>query len=114
MLREACDHWSVAVLTVTVHSSFFPTFDFFFLKCVAFCAGFNLLAPIFMLPYIMVDLPVFEQNSVFFINKVIPVIHLDFGRGHGDGWSDLDVNSVVLITLYSCGRYIKWYIISIQ
>ena len=23
------DHWSVAVLTVTVHSSFFPTFDFF-------------------------------------------------------------------------------------
>ena len=25
-----CDHWSVAVLTVTVHSSFFPTFDFYF------------------------------------------------------------------------------------
>ena len=23
------DHWSVAVLTVTAHSSFFPTFDFF-------------------------------------------------------------------------------------
>ena len=23
-------HWYVAVSTVTVHSSFFPTFDFFF------------------------------------------------------------------------------------
>ena len=29
MLHETYDHWSVAVLTVTVHSSFFPTFDFF-------------------------------------------------------------------------------------
>ena len=27
------DHWSVAVLTVTVHSSFFPTFDFFLKIC---------------------------------------------------------------------------------
>ena len=51
------DHWSVAVLTVTVHSSFFPTFDF--LKYVAFCTGFNLLTPIFMLPYIIMGLPIF-------------------------------------------------------
>ena len=29
ILHETYDHWSVAVLTVTVHSSFFPTFDFF-------------------------------------------------------------------------------------
>ena len=28
ILHETYDHWSVAVLTVTVHSSFFPTFDF--------------------------------------------------------------------------------------
>ena len=28
-LHETYDHWSVAVLTVTVHSSFVPTFHFF-------------------------------------------------------------------------------------
>ena len=59
ILHETYDHWSVAVLTVTVHSSFFPTFDFFFKKYVAFCAGFNLLTPIFMLPYSIMDLPIF-------------------------------------------------------
>ena len=58
ILHETYDHWSVAVLTVTVHSSFFPIFDFF-LKYVAFCTEFNLLTPIFMLPYIMMDLPIF-------------------------------------------------------
>ena len=41
-----------------VHSSFFPTFDFF-KKYVAFCTGFNLLTPIFMSPYIIMDLPTF-------------------------------------------------------
>ena len=51
-------YWFVAVLTVTVHSSFFPTFDFSF-KYVAFCTGFNLLTPFFMLPYIIMDLPIF-------------------------------------------------------
>ena len=55
ILHETYDHWSVAVLTVTVHSSFFPTFDFF----VAFCTGFNLLTPIFMLPCIIMDLLIF-------------------------------------------------------
>ena len=58
ILHETYDHWSVAVLTVTVHSSFFPTYDFFY-KYVAFCAAFNLLTPIFMLPYIIMDLPIF-------------------------------------------------------
>ena len=58
ILHETYDHWSVAVLTVTVHSSFFPTFDFFE-EYVAFCTGFNLLTPIFMLPYIIMDLPIF-------------------------------------------------------
>ena len=29
ILHETCDHWSVAVLTVTVHFSFFSTFDFY-------------------------------------------------------------------------------------
>ena len=28
ILHETYDHWSVAVLTVTVHSSFLTTFDF--------------------------------------------------------------------------------------
>ena len=59
ILHESFDHWSVAaVLTVTVHSSFFPNFDFF-KKYVAFCTGFNLLTPIFMLPYVIMDLPIF-------------------------------------------------------
>ena len=51
ILHETYDHWSVAVLTVTVHFSFVPTFHFFFFKYVAFCTGFNLLTLIFMLPY---------------------------------------------------------------
>ena len=58
ILHGACDRWSVAVLTVTVHSSFVPTF-LFFLKYVAFCTGFDLLILIFMLPYIIMDVPVF-------------------------------------------------------
>ena len=58
ILHETYDHWSVAVLTVTVHSSFVPTFDFF-LKYVAFCSGFNLLTLIFMLTYIIMDLSIF-------------------------------------------------------
>ena len=59
ILHETYDHWLVAVLTVTIHSSFFPTFDFFFEKYVAFCTGFNLLTLIFMLPYSIMDLPIF-------------------------------------------------------
>ena len=58
ILYETDDHLSVAVLTVTVHSSFLLTFDFFF-KYVAFCTGFNLLTPIFWLPYIIMDLHIF-------------------------------------------------------
>ena len=57
-IYETYDHWSVAVLTVTVHSSFFPTFDFFKIY-VAFCTGFNLLTPTFLLPYIIMDLPIY-------------------------------------------------------
>ena len=60
ILHETYDHWSVAVLTVTVHSSFAPTFDFF-KKYVAFCTGFNLLTLIFMLPYIIMDLLIFVE-----------------------------------------------------
>ena len=58
ILDETYDHWYVAVLTVTVHSSFVDTF-YLFLKYVAFCTRFNLLTLIFMLPYIIMDLPVF-------------------------------------------------------
>ena len=57
-MHETYDHWYVAVLTVTVHSSSFTTCDFFF-EDVAFCTGFNLLTPNFMLPYIIMDLPIF-------------------------------------------------------
>ena len=57
ILHETYDHWSEAVLTVTVHYSFFH-FSFFS-KYVAFCTGFNLLTPIFLLPYIIMDLPIF-------------------------------------------------------
>ena len=58
ILHEIYDHWYGAVLTVTVHSSFFNTFNFFF-EYVAFCTGFNLLTPNFMLHYIIMDLPTF-------------------------------------------------------
>ena len=58
ILHETYDHWSVAVLTVTVHYSLFPTFDFF-KKYVACCPGFNLLNLISLLPYIILDLPIF-------------------------------------------------------
>ena len=37
----------------------------FFLKnSVAFCTGFNLLTLIFMLPYIIMDLPIFMKLSL--------------------------------------------------
>ena len=62
ILHETYDHWSVAVLIVTVHSSFSPTFDIF-KKYVALCTGFNLLTPIFMLPYIIMDLPIFFSDK---------------------------------------------------
>ena len=58
ILHETYDHWSVAVLTVTVHSSFFRLL-IFFIKNVAFCTGLNLLTPICMLPYIIMDFPMF-------------------------------------------------------
>ena len=57
ILHETYDHWSVAVLTVTVHSSFFPTFDF--LKICCFLHWIQSVNPIFMLPYIIMDLPIF-------------------------------------------------------
>ena len=61
MLHKTDDHWSVALLTVTVHSSFLLTFDFFvfFKKYVAFCTGLKLLTPFFWLPYIIIYLHIF-------------------------------------------------------
>ena len=58
ILHETYDHWSVAVVTVAVHLLIFPTFDFL-KKYVACCTGFNLLTSIFLLPYIIMDLPIF-------------------------------------------------------
>ena len=65
-MHETYDHWSVAVLTVTVHSSFFPTFDFF-LNMLLSCTGFNLLTPIFMLPCIIMDLPILKHNIILIV-----------------------------------------------
>ena len=45
ILHETYDHWSVAALTVTVHSLFLH--------------WIQSVNPIFMLPYIIMDLPIF-------------------------------------------------------
>ena len=74
-LHETYDHWSVPVSTVTVHSSFVPTFDFFFKKYDAFCTGFNLLTLIFMLPYIIMDVPIFLMHRKFRLLLSLCVIH---------------------------------------
>ena len=58
ILHETYDHLSVAVLPVSVHSSFFPTSDFL-RKYVAFPTGFNLWTPIFLLAYIIMGLLIF-------------------------------------------------------
>ena len=58
ILHETYDHWSVAVLTVTVHSSFFPTFDFCFLNMLLL-HWIQSVNPHFLLPYIIMDLPMF-------------------------------------------------------
>ena len=82
ILHGAYNHWSVAVVTVTVHDSFFPTFDF--LKYVAFCNGFNLLTSIFLLPYIIMDLPIFLitiRNAYLAENEPIdPNYYLDLAN----------------------------------
>ena len=63
ILHETYDHWSVAVLTVTVHSSFFPTFDFFKICC--FLHWIESVNPHFLLPYIIMDLPIFNDFAKF-------------------------------------------------
>ena len=52
--------WSLVGSCLNSYSAFFifQTFDFLF-KYVAFCTGFNLLTPIFLLPDIIMDLPIF-------------------------------------------------------
>ena len=84
ILHETYDHWSVDILTVTVHSSFVPTFNFFF-KYVAFCTGFNLLTLIFMLPYLIIDVPIFVNlGSLYFILLHFASIRLAAGL-----WAEL-------------------------
>ena len=59
--HETYDHWSVAVLTVTVH---FIHFHFGFLfKLVAFCTEFNLLTPFVLFPCMIMDLPIFVMTK---------------------------------------------------
>ena len=56
ILHETYDHWSVAVVRVTVHYSFFPTFDF--LKICCFLHWIQSVNLHFLLPYIIMDLPI--------------------------------------------------------
>ena len=56
LLNRTEESYFIAVLTVTVHSSFFPTFDF--LKICCFLHWIQSVNPIFMLPYIIMDLPI--------------------------------------------------------
>ena len=58
ILHETYDHWSVAVLTVTVHSSFFPLL-IFLKKICFFLHWIQSVNPIFMLLYIIMDLAKF-------------------------------------------------------
>ena len=58
ILDDTYDHWSVAVLTVTVHSSFVATFDFL-KNMLLFPLDSNLLTLIFMLPHVIMDVPIF-------------------------------------------------------
>ena len=53
--------WSLVCSCLDSYCTFFifPIFDIFLLKYAAFCTGFNLLTPIFMLPYIIMDLSIF-------------------------------------------------------
>ena len=53
----------------------FSHFCCFFFKYVAFCTGFNLLTPIFMLPYITMDLSIFEIN-VRYLTLSFLVLHV--------------------------------------
>ena len=57
ILHETYDHWSVAVVTVTVHDSFFPTFDFFHICCLLHWIEYANLH--FLSPYLIMDLPIF-------------------------------------------------------
>ena len=57
MLHETYDHWSVAVITVTVHYSFFPLLIFLNICCfLNWIQSVNLH---FLSPYIIMDLPIF-------------------------------------------------------
>ena len=52
--------WSLVCSCLNSYCTFFIfSHVWFFFKYVAFCTGFNLLTPAFMLPYIIMDLPIF-------------------------------------------------------
>ena len=53
-------------ITMMSSKTFFS--KFFFFKYVACCTGFNLLTPIFLLPYIIMDLPIYNAS---FLDKGI-------------------------------------------
>ena len=57
ILRRACGRWSAAVLTVTVHYSFFPTFELF--RNMLLASLVQSVGPIFLSPCIIMDLPIF-------------------------------------------------------
>ena len=77
VLHETYDHWSVAVLTVTVHSSFVPTFEFkknMLLLDKLIKEGKRKLARRFNLSYRYIDDLISFNNKRFkeFISDIYP------------------------------------------
>ena len=70
-LHETYDHWSVAVLTVTVHFIYSHFWFIFFYKLVAFCTEFNLFTPFFLFPFMIMDLPYIWDYFDLFIEKCL-------------------------------------------
>ena len=56
-MNETYDHWSVVILTVTVHYSFFPTFDFF--NNILLSHWIQSVNPHFFVTVVIMDHPIF-------------------------------------------------------
>ena len=92
-MQETYDHWSEAVLTVTVHSSFFPTFDFF-IKIYCSLHWIKSVNPHSLLPYIIMDLLIF----------VIPewaTLLVDIGCPRGGSQLSIPIHFSILAALMS-------------
>ena len=67
--------WSLVCSCLNSYCTFFIFSHFwFFFKHVAFCTGFNLLTPIFMLPYIIMDLLIFKYLWLSSPSNIQPLL----------------------------------------